>query len=144
MADIIRKAKNIVLVRFPTADGFEYVVTSNHWKWGISDKKFFDQYTALQFFTLTSRTMIYAEAKEAGLDDHTADLIVKGQMTLADALGDMDVTDESEYMELYDEEYLADQGGEDDNTPPLEVLMAGGWSSWEYQNEKNAWLDSRF
>lgn len=142
MSDIIRKAKNVILVRFPVADGFEYVVTSVHAKWGISESRFTDRYTALSFFTLTSRALAFGEAKEAGLDDHTADRVALGKMSLEEALGEMDVTDESEYMEQYDD-YLANQGGEDDNTPPLEVLMAGGWSSWEYQNEKNAWLDSR-
>lgn len=143
MSEVIRKTKNVVLVRFVTAAGNEYVVTSHHPKWGIQSQKFFDQYSALQFFTLTARTLAYGEAKEAGLDDHTADRVALGQMSLAEALGDMDVTEESEYMADY-EDYLANQGGEDDNTPPLEVLMAGGWSSWEYQNEKNAWLDSRY
>lgn len=109
----------------------------------VPQKEYFDsKIDALYFFSFQSKHEKFVEAKEAGLDDATAELIAEGKMNLSEALGDMDVTDESDYMENY-EEWEASQGGEDDDTPSLEVIMAGGWAAWEFQNEKNAWLDSR-
>lgn len=97
----------------------------------------------------------FREAKEAGLNDETAELVAAGRMSLSAALGDMDMDAEVHYMinsdyvnecedDPEDDGFDPDlHGGEDDNTPPLEVLMAGGWAAWEWQNEKNAYLDSR-
>ncbi|PCR16450.1 hypothetical protein CQA65_29780, partial [Klebsiella pneumoniae] len=79
----------------------------------------------------------------------------EGKMTIEAALGDMDMDAEAHWIEYsaYQNECEDDpeddgfdpdlHGGEDDNTPPLEILMAGGQAAWEWQNEKNAWLDSR-
>lgn len=114
-----------------------------------------DRYSAIQFANFQADAFTFAEAKAAGLNDDTAELVVKGKITIAEALGDADADAEVFFMEDaylnvceddpeddgFDPDFC---GGEDDNTPPLEVLMAGGWASWEYQNEKNAWLDSRF
>lgn len=96
----------------------------------------------------------FKAAKEAGLNDETAELVATRKLTLEAALGDMDLDAESEVVNEYgcpvdpeegeEEQDWSDAGGEDDNTPPLEVLMAGGWASWECQNEKNAWLDNQF
>lgn len=109
----------------------------------VPRKQYFDsRVDAMSFFNFQARHEIFVAAKEAGLDDHTAEMVTAGKMTLSEALGDMDVTDECEHMEGY-EEWLSNQGGEDDDTPSLEVIMAGGQAAWEYQNEKNAWLDSR-
>lgn len=143
MFKVIREAKNIVLSVSTETETVRYVLVINHPKWGEKVSKFDDRFTALDVFRLNVRAMAFGEAKDAGLDDHTADRVAMGQMSLAEALGDMDVTDESEYMEGY-EDWLEMQGGEDDCTPSLEVIMAGGQAAWEYQNEKNAWLDSRF
>lgn len=109
----------------------------------VPQKQYFDsRIDAMQFYRFQANHELFVAAKEAGLDDATAELVAARKMTLEAALGDMDVTDECEHMEEY-EEWLANQGGEDDHTPSLEVLMAGGPAAWEYQNEKNAWLDSR-
>lgn len=111
----------------------------------VPNKEYFDFHCdAMQFFLFQQRHERFVEAKDAGLDDATAELIAQGKMTLEAALGDMDMDLEVHGIEV--EEYFAnadpdDFGGEDDNTPPLEVMMAGGWAAWEYQNEKNAVLD---
>lgn len=116
----------------------------------------FDTYIdALMFFSFQKKHENFIAAKEAGLDDATAELIAQGKLTLEAALGDMDMDAETFYMEdsylmgceddPEDDGFDADlHGGEDDNTPSLEVIMAGGQAAWEYQNEKNAWLDNRF
>lgn len=120
-------------------------------------KQKFDSYVdAMQFFLFQQSHERFVEAKDAGLDDATAELIAEGKMTLEAALGDMDMDAEAHWIEYsaYQNECEDDpeddgfdpdlHGGEDDNTPSLEILMAGGQAAWEWQNEKNAWLDSRF
>lgn len=121
----------------------------------VPKKQYFDdQYSAMEFFRFQANHELFVEAKEAGLDDATAELVATRKMTLQQALGDMDMDAETYFMEdTYlnvceddpeDDGFDPDlHGGEDDNTPPLEVLMAGGWADWERQNEMNAWLDSR-
>ncbi len=118
-------------------------------------QKFDNHCDAMQFFFFQKRHELFVEAKDAGLDDATAELIAEGKMTLETALGDMDCEAEAHYIEYsaYQNECEDDpeddgfdpdlHGGEDDNTPSLEVIMAGGQAAWEWQNEKNAWLDSR-
>ena len=119
-------------------------------------KQKFDSYVdAMNFFLFQKRHERFVEAKDAGLDDATAELIAEGKMTIEAALGDMDMDAEAHWIEYsaYQNECEDDpeddgfdpdlHGGEDDNTPPLEILMAGGQAAWEWQNEKNAWLDSR-
>lgn len=120
----------------------------------VPRKEYYDSYCeAMQFFIFQRRHEAFVEAKDAGLDDATAEQIAEGKMTLEAALGDMDMDAEAHWIEHseYQNECEDDpeddgfdpdlHGGEDDNTPPLEVLMAGGWAAWEHQNEKNAWLD---
>lgn len=121
----------------------------------VPQKEYFDtRVDAMQFYRFQATHELFVEAKEAGLDDATAELVATRKMTLEEALGDMDCDAETFYMEdtyvneceddPQDDSFDPDlHGGEDDNTPPLEVLMAGGWAAWEHQNEKNAWLDSR-
>lgn len=82
-------------------------------------------------------------------------MVASGRLSLSAALGDMDMDAEAHYVanadyvnecedDPEDDGFDPDlHGGEDDNTPPLEVLMAGGWAAWEWQNEKNAYRDSR-
>lgn len=116
-------------------------------------KQHFDSYVdALQFAYFQRNHLRFCQAKDAGLSDEFAELVATNKMSLEEALGDMDMDDESKVVNEYgcevdpeDDGFDPDlHGGEDDNTPPLEVLMAGGWAAWEHQNEKNAWLDSRF
>lgn len=118
----------------------------------VPRKEYFDSRSeAMQFFTFQKRHELFVEAKEAGLNDDICEQIAEGKMTLEAALGDMDLNSESEIVNEFgcpvdpeDDGFDPDlHGGEDDNTPSLEVIMAGGQSAWEYQNEKNAWLDSR-
>lgn len=122
----------------------------------IPRKEYFDsRIEAMRFFFFQKRHELFVEAKDAGLDDATAELIAEGKMSLEEALGDMDCEAEAHYIEYsaYQNECEDDpeddgfdpdlHGGEDDNTPSLEVIMAGGQAAWEWQNEKNAWLDSR-
>ena len=118
-------------------------------------QKFDNYYDAMNFFLFQKRHEKFVAAKEAGLDDATAELIAEGKLTLEVALGDMDCDAEAHYIEYsaYQNECEDDpeddgfdpdlHGGEDDNTPSLEVIMAGGQAAWEWQNEKHAWLDSR-
>lgn len=121
----------------------------------IPRKEYFDsRIEAMNFFLFQKRHELFVEAKDADLDDATAELIAEGKMSLEEALGDMDCEAESHYIEYsaYQNECEDDpeddgfdpdlHGGEDDNTPSLEVIMAGGQAAWEWQNEKNAWLDS--
>ncbi|EJS6251357.1 hypothetical protein N1226_000968 [Escherichia coli] len=121
----------------------------------IPRKEYFDsRIEAMNFFLFQERHELFVEAKDAGLDDATAELIAEGKMSLEEALGDMDCDAEAHYIEYsaYQNECEDDpeddgfdpdlHGGEDDNTPSLEVIMAGGQAAWEWQNEKNAWLDS--
>jgi len=122
----------------------------------VPQKQYFDDlYSALEFFRFQANHELFVQAKQAGLNDEMAELIATRQITLEFALGDMDMDAETFYMEdTYVNECEDDpeddgfdpdlHGGEDDNTPSLEVIMAGGPAAWEYQNEKNAWLDSRF
>lgn len=125
---------------------------------------FDDRYSAIQFFNFQVAHELFVSAKEAGLNDATAELVATRKMTLEEALGEMDTDeeclamvdshynyeDENQDLNEYgcpndpEEQDWEGQGGEDDNTPPLEVIMAGGQAAWDYQNEKNAWLDSRF
>lgn len=120
-------------------------------------KQKFDAYCdAMSFFLFQKRHEVFTAAKQAGLSDEYAELVTAGKMTLDEALGDAEMDDECLAMveshydyenENQDEDDGFDpdlHGGEDDNTPSLEVIMAGGQAAWEYQNEKNAWLDSRF
>lgn len=119
------------------------------------NQKFDNQCDAMQFFLFQKNHEKFVAAKDAGLNDATAELIAEGKMTLEAALGDMDMDAEAHWIEYsaYQNECEDDpeddgfdpdlHGGEDDNTPSLEILMAGGQAAWEWQNEKNAWLDSR-
>lgn len=124
-------------------------------------KEYFDsRIEAMRFFMFQQRHERFVEAKDAGLDDATAEMIAEGKMTLEAALGDMDMEAEAHYIEYSSYQNVCEDdpeddpeddgfdpdlhGGEDDNTPSLEVIMAGGQAAWDYQNEKNAWLDSRF
>ena len=120
-------------------------------------QEYFDLHCdAMMFFIFQRKHEAFVEAKDAGLDDATAELIAEGKMTLEAALGEMDCDAEAQYIEYsaYQNECEDDpeddgfdpdlHGGEDDDTPSLEVIMAGGQAAWDYQNEKNAWLDSRF
>lgn len=132
----------------------------------VPKKQYFDNiHDAMAFFRFQAKHELFVAAKEAGLSDHHAEMVTEGKMTLDEALGGMDTDAECLAMVpshfAYEEEnqdvneygcpndpeddgFDPDlHGGEDDNTPPLEVLMAGGWSAWEWQNEKNAWLDNR-
>jgi len=143
MFNVIRESDNVVTTVSTLTETVRYVVAYTDPKWGKKAEVFYNRFSALNFHTLIARTMKFGAAKRAGLDDVTADMVALNKMSLAEALGDMDVADESEYMEGY-EDWLSMQGGEDDDTPSLEVIMAGGPAAWEYQNEKNAWLDSRF
>lgn len=117
-------------------------------KYMIPQKEYFDsKVDAHMFFRFQANQERFVEAKEAGLNDETAELVATGKMTLEAALGDIDLNSECHFIEASEYQNECEdesQGGEDDNTPPLEVIMAGGWAAWEYQNEKNAWLDTRF
>jgi hypothetical protein len=127
----------------PSANG-RYLVVWDRRDASGQDKKYFDSHIeAMQFAFFQRDHLRFVEAKDAGLNDEFAELVATGKMTLAAALGDMDVTAECDEMEAEDA-YWADQGGEDDNTPSLEVIMAGGQAAWEYQNEKNAYLDRTY
>ena len=109
---------------------------------------------AYQLASMFAGQVRFRAAKDAGLNDEFAELVANRKMTLEAALGDMDMDSESEVVNEYgcpvdpDEEQYKDEdmdcyGGEDYATPPLEIIMAGGQAAWDYQNEKNAWLDSR-
>lgn len=129
-------------------DGRDIMVPREEW--------FDSRSAAMQFFIFQKRHELFVEAKDAGLNDATAELIAEGKLTLEAALGDMDCEAEAHYIEYSACENVCEDdpeddgfdpdlhGGEDDNTPSLEVIMAGGQAAWDYQNEKNAWLDSRF
>ncbi|CBW38055.1 putative uncharacterised protein [Salmonella phage Vi01] len=57
----------------------------------IPRKEYFDSRSAaMTFFLFQKRHELFVEAKDAGLDDATAELIAEGKMTLEAALGDMD------------------------------------------------------
>ena len=122
----------------------------------IPRSEYFDSRSAaMTFFLFQQRHELFVEAKDAGLDDATAELIAERKLTLEEALGDMDADAEARWIEYSAYENVCEDdpeddgfdpdlhGGEDDNTPPLEVIMAGGQAAWDWQNEKNAWLDSR-
>lgn len=139
----------------PSACGRYLVVWDVRSDAGQCKQHFDAMVDALQFARFQRNQLRFIAAKDAGLNDDAAELVANGTWTLAHALGDVDADAEVHYMEHADyvnecEDDPEDDGfdpdlhgGEDDNTPPLEVLMAGGWEAWEYQNEKNAWLDSR-
>lgn len=126
------------------ARGGRYLVVWDYADGTGQGKQYFDSYVdALRFSHFQRNHLRFCEAKDAGLNDEIAELVATGKITLEAALGDTDMDaecDEMEYGDGFDPEL---HGGEDDNTPPLEVIMAGGQAAWDYQNEKNAWLDSR-
>jgi hypothetical protein len=127
----------------PSVNGRYLVVWDRHNAPGQNKKYFDSRVEAMQFAFFQRDHLRFIEAKDAGLNDEFAELVAVGKMTLEAALGDMDVSAESDEME-YGDGFDPDlHGGEDDNTPPLEIIMAGGQAAWDYQNEKNAWLDSR-
>lgn len=137
--------------------GGRYLVVWDYADRSGQGKQYFDSYVhALQFAMFQRNQLRFCQAKDAGLNDDTAELVATGKMTLAEALGDTDVDAEVDYMEKADyvnecEDDPEDDGfdpdlhgGEDDDTPPLEVIMAGGWAAWEWQNEKNARADGHW
>lgn len=139
----------------PNTNG-QYLVVWDYADRSGQGKQYFDSYVdAMQFAMFQRNHFRFCAAKDAGLNDETAELVATNKITLNDALGDMDMDAESEVVNEYgcpvdpeddseDDGFDPDlHGGEDDDTPPLEVIMAGGWAAWEHQNEKNAWLDSR-
>lgn len=91
---------------------------------------------AVQFARFQRDAAKFAQAKDSGLNDETSELVAAGKMSLEEALGDMDTDLECDSMEFDAFHSPGDLGGEDDATPPLEVIMAGGQAAWDYQNER--------
>lgn len=81
---------------------------------------------ALSFYRFQCEAEIYRQAKEAGLDDATSELVALGKMTLEEALGDAD--QDAEELHAWEEELHEEmQGGEEDNLPPIEEFLASGY-----------------
>lgn len=123
----------------PHAESGRYLVVFHPVMMGVEkeEKKHFDNFVdAVRFYNFMAGAELYAAAKDAGLNDEWADKVARRRITLDAALGDMDVTaesDEMEFGELEEEDHFVDDHG----GLTFDEYLAGGRSEYEYQQEKN-------